>query len=102
MNEQIKKYLELANKATPGPWRITEDYHILSAPVGKGRLIPYDKPDQDFIAASRTMGPALAKALIRAIERFQNIMETPWSRPDSHLRVEASLALADIEKILND
>lgn len=82
--KQIKQYLELAENATPGPWK--SEKHLMS----------YD--DVLFVEASSTMGPALANALIRAIQSMKPIAN---DHQDEETRNHFKFALADIEKILS-
>lgn len=123
MNAQIKKYLELAEKATPGPWT----WMFIGGPLNPKRIDVstvgregshhieirvedefvktgyFGVDDDKFIAASRTMGPALAKALIRAVENLQEI-ESYEEHLDGmvafSMRQRCTEALADIEAIL--
>lgn len=114
MTSKIIEYLELAEKATPGPWAGCE----IGSWGGKGYAVHVDADtdplkwitetrditakgdDHLFIAASRTMGPALAKALIRAVGKLEQIYNDT-SKDDNEMWSVAGGALADIEKILN-
>lgn len=109
--EQIKKYLELAEKATPGPWNsfgAIPDWYVNSKrkTICDGRAGSFR--NSEFIAASRTMGPALAKALIIAIKTMKELKKRGNETIDAHKINNAqsfvfvSEALADIEKILED
>lgn len=116
MIEQLKKYLELAEKATPGPWKPDYEEVGVSWPGkfilkdglplqfgwdGEEGIYADNNFDLEFIAASRTMGPALAKALIRAIDalRDQNFWVCTMCEANQEI---VTVALADIEKILNE
>lgn len=80
--EQIKTYLELAEKV-----KRHEGY--------QGGIL---EEDYDFTIQSRTMGPALAKAVLVAIDKLENIA----GDSDIELAVaDAKSALAYIETILS-
>ena len=83
MTNKIEDYVKLAEEATEGPWSVTRytNYEGWSIHTDNAGCIAerwYDKscpyPDDElsanvqFIAASRTLGPAMAKALIEAEE----------------------------------
>lgn len=83
--EQVEEYLELAAKATQ------KVEH------------PMDNIDEwiKFDRLSRTMGPALAKALIRAVEKLEQIYNDD-SKDDNEMWSVAGEGLDDIDKILNE
>lgn len=78
--ERIEKYLALAQKTTSGPWgwngrylgvrgaseNYGDDFYVLDTDSG-GKSF-----DEDFIAASRTEGPWMAKTLKRLIELVES------------------------------
>lgn len=75
---KLQALLELAEKATPGPWKHV-DCGIVTGPrddvisSGMDRDWQVDEVDAEFIAASRTAVPQLAKALIIAVKGLQNV-----------------------------
>jgi hypothetical protein len=91
MTNKIEDYIKLAEGATEGPYEITEALNdgkpILHAPAA-GRVVcqfayesgadsygAFDNHENNmaFIAASRTLGPAMAKALIEAEEKMTSV-----------------------------
>lgn len=103
----LRGYLELAEKATPGPWDYPAkhgdcyvcfgeivDSKIQKAVTHQQNEMVLAEPNLQFIAASRTMGPALAKALIRAVQMLESASK--WSEDEN----EFDDTLADIERIL--
>lgn len=120
ISEQLKAYLELAEKATPGPWYTegsevrydcspyTTEEGIADCTVQicdlyrPAELSDTKMYDREFIAASRTMGPALAKALIRAMEELECVRSFFDVDRNKYARQEIVKALADIDKILGE
>lgn len=111
--EKLKQDLELAEKATPGPWEVCNgDGAILTAyivpPQNLKREIPIGYPgkieNSDFVAASRTHWPATTRALIKAIEALQFCARPTLSRKateEIHRLSEAACkAIDEIEKEL--
>lgn len=96
--EQIKKYLELAEKATPGPWQANLGKVFTPDDVWESGT----EPNGVFIIASRTMGPAMAKALIIATDNLKTV-RAAWLNGLVQADVGNGVdqALADIEKILS-
>lgn len=71
IRERAEKYLDLASRATEGPWVDPEIEPIYSAGVwGAPRIAMClsSCADARFIAASRTEGPWLAQKLLEALD----------------------------------
>jgi hypothetical protein len=90
----LEDYIKLADGATEGPWSIKKSEY------------------GDFIAASRTLGPAMAKALIEAEEKIIlalngvcDVSASEWdggsdSIPNQSQTIEAlKQSLATIERL---
>ena len=60
IKEEIREFLALSEKATAGPWHV--DYNCTN-------LI-----DSAFIARSRNISPIMAKALLEAIEKHEEVI----------------------------
>lgn len=117
MTNKLEDYLKLAEGATDGPWRMTRfdkdvndhaDCGIVSdngcsicrSPRFKTKEQYYE--DFPFIAASRTLGPALARALIEAEEALKGMIEyydPGIPREPDHIISTSKKALATIQKI---
>lgn len=97
--ELAKRALELAEKATPGPWEVIEKDGIYSSKKDDynnpteivWETIPYENvgvrstEDAHFIAESRTLLPALAEAVLDLEEKLkvaQNALKF-YSKPSA-------------------
>lgn len=103
--DEAKRALELASKATPGPWQTdaiigTDDYDDPDTPVvirpGQDQFyVPFEyglMHDAEFMAASRELMPKLAEAVIE-------LSESPLGRIASErnlLRVQNSILKTEL------
>lgn len=118
MTKKIEEYIKLAEAATDGPFVIEQSIGdrlpILHSPTAERVICQFyyqtgeyvggfDNLENNmaFLAASRTLGPALAKALLEAEEALKASMLTMRNHkihaPDTHtLQIQA---LATIQKL---
>jgi hypothetical protein len=75
--DEIAAGLELAEKATPGPWETDDRLGLITVNEididGEGDrqiILPYDEHDSAFIAASRELLPRALSQLQRQAERI--------------------------------
>ena len=68
MTDLIKQARELCASATPGPWKVEQKGNTVKSMAIKGVCCGMSamRDDYHFIAASRTLVPALADALEKA------------------------------------
>lgn len=118
MKTLLTDFLTLAERATPGPWAtdypgekgcmidnngaqiaITTDREFFSSSFSSKQ----DQANAEFIAASRTLAPKLAKALMLAQQDLNSIKNIGSVREDKTCKQLANLAeacLTEIENIL--
>lgn len=86
LTQHLTRLLEQAEKATPGPWEKNgQGAYVAMMSIHNDRIEKYvsapqsgiclSEPDMDFIASSRTLVPALIKALLLAQETLCAIAE---------------------------
>lgn len=115
MKQKLIKFLELEEKATPGPWDITEDstssffsknWRSIPGVIGVGSYtssrdgevcgVVINEINAQFIAQSRTIAPLAVNKLIEAVELLQ---ETVSIQPDA---MKISDLVGEINKFLED
>lgn len=63
MNDLIAEARELCEKATPGPWKVVENKSFAVQSDDKNIASCFRRENEEFIARSRTLVPALCDAL---------------------------------------
>lgn len=74
IKEEIREFLALSEKATAGPWHV--DYNctnLIHSPAVEIAAVE-DDSDSAFIARSRNISPIMAKALLEAIEKHEEVI----------------------------
>lgn len=127
MTKILTDFLTLAEKATPGPWWIGErqpnsyetmihpDYRrdeiISSLTLDNRKIFSVRNADAqlrasfDFIAQSRTLAPAMAKALLVAVEALEQVKNNIGFGGRENMEAglaRCSAALTEIETILKE
>ena len=83
----LRESIEIANKATEGPWtwrsRYSDSAEVIEPRVwlGESSALPQEKPHHNaaFISHARTMTPLACKALLTAIEGLEWVFDyTDW------------------------
>lgn len=84
--DELKAYLELSEKATAGPWA-NNTFMVVATSLPRGMyggleichtgIVPNRDCEEkennaDFIATSRTIGPAAARLALRAVELLRD------------------------------
>ena len=81
----LQAYLELADKATPGPWEVSKDavhyVDVVNKQLSVANCLDYPITNSDrranaaFIALSRTVGPAAARRALAAEAELRELRE---------------------------
>lgn len=76
IKEELREIIRLAEKAEKGPWKV--DHNCVNCVISDEHEIAQvdDDNDASFIAASRTITPLAAKALLLAIEGYEDDLLT--------------------------
>lgn len=82
IKEEIREFLALSEDATAGPWDassnvvsadVTDGYYMVTCDSQKTSM-QQDVYNAFFIASSRNISPAMAKALLNAIEGHEEVI----------------------------
>lgn len=74
LHKQARAFLELADKATPGPWRWLEGQLIQTAHVTRDVwVLPRTAEDVNLITAARNDAPDIIRALLLRVESLQEV-----------------------------
>lgn len=106
-NEDIEQFIELADKTTLGPWHHELERYAAKNVIGNkpldDRWIAHCQPEfngyynAEFIAASRTIAPDLAKEVLRLREHNQQLL-----MDYENVRLERDFPIAKENRMLRD
>jgi len=95
-DDDLEEYEALTNAASPAPWRRWRANHVPAEVVdpddiSAGRI--WTGPDADFIIASRTIGPALAREVKQLRSLVRDFLDPDPCEFDHHGYCQAHMYL---------